>query len=458
MSRGAVGRPTAARLWPPALAPGARVALVAPSGPLLGEADVARAVDNARSLGWEPRVGAHVLGRAGYLAGSDADRLADLDDAFRDPAVDGVWCLRGGYGAMRLLDHVDYDAIARRPRALLGYSDITALHCAVASRAGLVTFHGPVARASLPPFARRSLRAAVVSHEQPCGEAPAARPLRPGTAEGLLAGGNLALLAALAGTPYAPDLRGTILVLEDVGEAVYRVDRMLQQLRLSGMLGGVRALVFGQCTDCPDGAGAGVRTLDDVLTELADDLSIPCLAGLPVGHIDDQWTLPLGALATLDVSARRLDVEMPVATPAGSGNAVARLAPTHPDRPTPEDFMTPKSGTDLINEAKTRIREVTPKDVQGMLAEKRDVVLLDVREPNEWNLGHLPGAVHIPRGTLEGKVEQQLPREREIVVYCAGGSRSALAADTMRQMGYENVASMSGGWREWVGSGGAVEG
>ena len=120
--------------------------------------------------------------------------------------------------------------------------------------------------------------------------------------------------------------------------------------------------------------------------------------------------------------------------------------------------MQPKSGADLINEAKTRIREVTPKDVQGMLGEKRDVVLLDVREPNEWNLGHLPGAMHIPRGTLEGKVEQQLPRDREIVVYCAGGSRSALAADTLRQMGYENVASMSGGWREWVGSGGPVEG
>lgn len=120
--------------------------------------------------------------------------------------------------------------------------------------------------------------------------------------------------------------------------------------------------------------------------------------------------------------------------------------------------MTTKSGADLVNEAKARIREVTPDDVQGMLAEKRDVVLLDVREPGEWNLGHLPGAIHIPRGQLEGKVEAQLPRDREIVIYCAGGSRSALAADTMQQMGYGNVASMAGGWRDWVTSGGPVEG
>jgi rhodanese-related sulfurtransferase len=277
--------------------------------------------------------------------------------------------------------------------------------------------------------------------------------------DGVLAGGNLALLAALAGTAYAPDLRGTILVLEDVGEAVYRVDRMLQQLRMAGMLDGVRALVFGHCTDCPEEGEDGARTLDVVLTELADALRVPCLAGVPVGHLDDQWTLPLGAPATLDVAARRLDVRMPAVTTPGAGSTVARIpSPIHPDRQTPEDPMQPKSGADLINEAKTRIREVTPKDVQGMLGEKRDVVLLDVREPNEWNLGHLPGAMHIPRGTLEGKVEQQLPRDREIVVYCAGGSRSALAADTLRQMGYENVASMSGGWREWVGSGGPVEG
>ena len=117
----------------------------------------------------------------------------------------------------------------------------------------------------------------------------------------------------------------------------------------------------------------------------------------------------------------------------------------------------PKSGMDLINEAKQRIREVSPKDVQAMRGRKEDIVLLDVREPNEWNLGHVPGAVHIPRGMLESKVEQAIPRDRTIVVYCAAGNRSALAADTMQQMGYGKVTSMSGGWRDWVGAGGDVE-
>lgn len=120
--------------------------------------------------------------------------------------------------------------------------------------------------------------------------------------------------------------------------------------------------------------------------------------------------------------------------------------------------MAQKSGTDLINEARARIREVSPQTVQELQRDGGDVVYLDVREPNEWNLGHMPNAMHIPRGTLETKVEQMIPRDRDVVVYCAGGNRSALAADTMRQMGYEKVSSLAGGWRDWVGAGGAVEG
>ena len=120
--------------------------------------------------------------------------------------------------------------------------------------------------------------------------------------------------------------------------------------------------------------------------------------------------------------------------------------------------MSPKSGTDLINEAKTRIREISPRDVKSLQERKEKAVYLDVREPNEWNLGHIPGAVHIPRGTLETKVEQAIPRDARVVIYCAGGNRSALAADTLQQMGYANVESMAGGWRDWVAEGGAVEG
>jgi rhodanese-related sulfurtransferase len=120
--------------------------------------------------------------------------------------------------------------------------------------------------------------------------------------------------------------------------------------------------------------------------------------------------------------------------------------------------MTPKSGTDLINEAKTRIREVSASDVKGMLAANASAIYLDVREPSEWNLGRLPNAMHIPRGTLETKVEGMIPRDAQVVIYCAGGNRSALAADTMQQMGYTDVCSMAGGWRDWMMTGGPVEG
>ncbi|HEY0970709.1 MAG TPA: LD-carboxypeptidase [Gemmatimonadales bacterium] len=441
---------TLALTRPPPLATGARVALVAPAGPLRGPGDVERGVAHARSFGWEPVVGAHVLRRDGYLAGNDDERLADLNAALADDSIDGIWCLRGGYGAMRLLPRLDLDALRRRPKALLGYSDITALHAAVGLRAGLVSFHAPVARAELPPFAARSLHAAVSGTGDPCGPAPGARVLRAGRAEGVLAGGNLALVAALVGTPWLPRLDGAILVLEDVGEATYRVDRMLRQLVLSGALDGVRGLVLGHFTEQPEVGDDGARALDDVLSEVADELRVPCLAGVPVGHVDEQWTLPLGARAFVDADERCLVVPPPAASPDTifTLNAGRR----------PEDDMTQKSGTDLINEAKQRIREVSPQEVQQMRRDDSDVIYLDVREPNEWNLGRMPGAMHIPRGTLETRVEQMIPRDSEVVVYCAGGNRSALAADTLQQMGYDKVSSLAGGWRDWVQSGGEVEG
>jgi muramoyltetrapeptide carboxypeptidase len=298
--------PRASLRRPPLLAPGARVALVSPAGPLRGPADLERAIANVQALGWEPVVGSNVLARRGYFAGSDAERFADLDRALRDPGVDGIWCARGGYGSMRLLDDIDYVAIARRPKALIGFSDITVLHAAISVRSGIVTFHAPTARGVLSAFSRSSLERAVVHGDDPCGAAPAARTVRPGIAEGRLMGGNLALLAALAGTPYFPPLDGAILVLEDIGEAVYRIDRMLQQLRLAGALTRVAGLVFGAFTDCPETSDDGVRRLDEVIAEAADAAGVPCLAGVPVGHIEEQWTIPIGLTATLDATKRTL--------------------------------------------------------------------------------------------------------------------------------------------------------
>ena len=288
-----------------ALEPGSRVALVAPAGPLRGEEDLSRAEDNVRALGWHPVVGQYVLARRGYLAGSDDERLSDFNAVARDPTIDAVWCLRGGYGTMRLLEGVDYEAWSRSPKPLIGYSDITALHAAIGARADLVTFHGPTARASLSEFSRASLDCALRGADS-CGTASEGRTLVSGCARGPLVGGNLAMLAALAGTPFAPRYDGAILVVEDVGEPVYRLDRMLAQLRLCGALGQCAGVVFGAFTGIPKDDPAG--SPDDLFVEIARALDVPCMAGAPVGHIDDQWTLPLGARAELDADALTLRV------------------------------------------------------------------------------------------------------------------------------------------------------
>src|SRR5687767_590039 len=182
---------TRAARWPEALAPGARVALVAPAGPLRGDDELQRAMTNARTLGWEPVIAEHVLARDGYFAGDDAMRLHDLAQAMRDPHIDAIWCARGGYGSMRLLRDIEYDAFARAPKALLGYSDITALHAALGARCDVVTYHAPTARQPLTAFSRESLARAVTGRRDSCGVAPDARVIAPGAARGRLAGGNL---------------------------------------------------------------------------------------------------------------------------------------------------------------------------------------------------------------------------------------------------------------------------
>lgn len=294
----------------PTIRGGGRVALVAPAGPLRGPEDLQRAQENVRSLGWQPVTGAHVLAREGYLAGSDAERLTDLNDALTDDSVDAIWCVRGGYGAMRLLDGIDYAAMRRRPKPIIGYSDITALHAAIGTRCETVTFHGPTARAELTPFSRSSLGRALDGGD-PCGEASDAVTLRGGRARGRLIGGNLALLAALAGTAYEPDYDGAILVIEDVNEPVYRIDRMLTQLSLAGRLSRCAGIVFGQFTDIPVDApeeAGGARSLMDVFSETAATIGVPSMVGAPVGHIANQWTLPLGGTAALDADARTLRI------------------------------------------------------------------------------------------------------------------------------------------------------
>ena len=290
------------------LAEGSRVALVAPSGILPDPAHVERARENVRSLGWDPVMGSNVSRLHGYLAGTDEQRLADLNAALADDSIDAIWCVRGGYGAMRLLPGIDYKSLEQRPRPFIGFSDITAFHAAIWRECEIVSFHGPTARGELSDFSRDSLRRAVVDQTDSCGIASDGRVLRPGRAKGRLAGGNLALVASLMGTPWSVDFDGAILVIEDIDEAVYRVDRMMRQLLLSGALSSCVALVAGDFRPPQGETSEQNRLLDEVIGEAAEEAGIPCLAGAPFGHISDQWTIPLGATAELDTESKSLRV------------------------------------------------------------------------------------------------------------------------------------------------------
>jgi|CXWL01.1.fsa_nt_gi muramoyltetrapeptide carboxypeptidase len=306
-------------ILPPRLAPGARIALVAPSGPLLERDDRTRAEALCRALGFTPIVLPHAERAHGYLAGTDAERIADLNAALTDPQYDAVWCLRGGDGMNRIIDDVNFAGFARAPKAVIGFSDITVLLLALWRECGVVSFHGPVAREPMPGLARRSFEA-VLTRAVPAGalELPRAPDdvllpqdgrvvtLVGGRAEGRLVGGNLTLLQSLIGTRFAADLRGAILFLEDVNEDLYRIDRMLAHLRLAGVLEGVAGVAIGQFTDCRRSTPDGGLGLDAVLATYVAPLGVPVVMGLPIGHIAAQWTIPVGVRAALDADAGTL--------------------------------------------------------------------------------------------------------------------------------------------------------
>jgi muramoyltetrapeptide carboxypeptidase len=289
---------------PPRLQPGSRVALVAPAGPVQPERiDVA--LERCRRLGLEGVLLPGARGRSGsYLAGTDEQRLADLQLAFTSPELDAVWALRGGYGTMRLLARLDLADVAAAPRAFIGFSDNTAVHLALRAR-GVISFHGPNAGSDATAVTEACLERVLMSAE-PAGPLPmpADRPavaLHPGVVDAPLVGGNLAILAAMAGTPAALRSDGCILFLEDIGEAAYRLDRAWTQLLLSGALEGVRGIALGRFTECSD-------EVLDLFAALSAPLGVPVLAELPFGHEPDNWTLPLGVMARLDAGGGTLSL------------------------------------------------------------------------------------------------------------------------------------------------------
>jgi len=308
---------------PPRLARGSRVALVAPAGPLLEQDDIARAEALCRALDYGPVLGPHAGRRHGYLAGTDEERLDDLNAALADPQVRAVVCTRGGYGVQRIVDGLDLYAVRADPKVVVGFSDITALQLALWRAARLATVHGPGAAwldERTGPEAAESLRRAVMVAEpivlkaRQDEQTSAVRVTAPaGPVRGLLLGGNLSLLCSTVGTRDQPDLRGAILLLEDVEEPPYKVDRMLLHLRRAGCLAGVAGVAVGQFTDCADGFGVGVA---EVLADHLGSLGVPVLGGLPVGHGRDQLTVPVGVPATLDVAAGTLTTEPAVRHPS----------------------------------------------------------------------------------------------------------------------------------------------
>ena len=283
-----------------ALRPGARVAAVAPAGPFERDAlETGLAVLATRyAVHFEPGI----FSRQRYLAGDDARRLAELTRALEDPRVEAVFCARGGYGAMRLLPGLERIAPAAKP--LIGFSDITALH-AWMQRAGQISIHGPVlTQLGKLDAATHERLFALLEGTEPAAPLRGRMTYVAGSAEGPLLGGTLAVLSRLVGTPFMPPLEGSVLLLEDVGERPYRVDRMWTHLALAGLLRGVRGIVLGSFTGCEErDADYGCA---DVLRDLAVAAGVPCAAGFPIGHGERNEPVPLGVRVRLDADAQTL--------------------------------------------------------------------------------------------------------------------------------------------------------
>ncbi len=299
---------------PAALKPGDVVGLITPASNVVNHGDWARIDQTMKSLGLEYRLGRNVR-RKGYIAGTIDERLADLHDMFRDPAIKAILAIRGGYGTPQLLDRIDYDLVKKNPKIFAGYSDITAMHLAFHQKLGLVTFHGPTANAKFPAYSLSHFKRALFD-PAPLGpltnpaDGHSLRTIRPGVAHGRIVVGNLSLISNLMGTPYEIDTRDKILLLEDVGEEAFRIDRMLTQMKLAGKLDRIAGVVWGECEKCKPTPGVDLPLTErEVVDRILGGLGVPVLSGLTIGHTEDQLTLPQGVMATLDATAGKLTIE-----------------------------------------------------------------------------------------------------------------------------------------------------
>jgi muramoyltetrapeptide carboxypeptidase len=316
-----VGTRTRARMRvrPPRLRTGDAIALLNPGG-WVSDEFIERSVRNAEALGLKPRIAKNLRARYGGYAGTPEERIEDLHTMWRDPEVKALWSVRGGSGTSQVLPFIDYAMIARNPKILMGFSDMTAMLNAVTHRSNIVTFHTPSGISTLSDYSKNHLQSvlfdgvsnytmhtAAANDERAASEPEyRARTLREGIATGELIGGNLAVFSAMIGTPYLPSLAGKLLFLEDVNEAPYRIDRMLTQVRQHAGNAFPAGTLFGVCRKCEATDGEPSLMLSDVLQNHANAQPIPAVAGYSFGHIAHQMTLPIGARATLDTKQQML--------------------------------------------------------------------------------------------------------------------------------------------------------
>lgn len=311
-------------LKPSALEPGDTVGLVNPGSAIAERVDVEIVRERLRALDLQSKLGEHVYDRRGYLAGTDAERARDLNQLFADPDVDAILAVRGGWGTNRLLPFLDYDSIRRHPKIVMGYSDITSLLLALYAKSRFVTFHGPVGISSWNAFSVSQVRRLLfegeairmtnprTSREALVETQHRVQTITPGTARGPLAGGNLSVLTSLLGSDYLPDWEGHVLFLEDVGEDIYRIDRMMTQLKLAGVLDQLAGFVFGRCTRCEPGSGGyGSLTLMEVLHDHVAPFDIPAWYGSMIGHLKNKFTVPLGVPAKIDAEKGTIALQEP---------------------------------------------------------------------------------------------------------------------------------------------------